>query len=194
MEMMMQIDVTERVESAKRLTRDWADRAGYLKPAEDDEPEYSKKARDLARILGTSSFGCQQRHVHALLEVLTGEKIPAPTSPVLADYRSKEPFVVGSVLVPVSGPYGAHDLRAGMVVRRSEKGNAGLRKSNGEMHGAHYPQQNLRPATDEEIDAYFAEFFGLAVNPADEPPPPEEIPDEVTVPQPYSDPFDGRPF
>lgn len=160
----MQIDVTDRIETAKRLTAEWADRAGYKKPLDDGETDLSPTARNLRRILSVSDFGCQTKNVHALLKVLIGEDFPAPVQRRMADYLNREPFAIGSVLVPIS-----YDQRAGIVTRVSGSGNAGLRKSNGEMHNNHFQQSDLRPATDEEIDAYFAEFFGVANNPDDQP-------------------------
>lgn len=163
----MQIDVSAQIEKAKRLTSEWAERAGYKRPPEDAEVAISKKANDLRRVLAASSFGCQERNVHALLEVLIDEKIPPVKKRDMVDYAAREPFSIGSIMVPVNVYDGTQYARPGLVTRLSQSGNAGLRKSNGEMHNNHYQQNDLRPATDEEIDAYFAEFFGLAVNPAD---------------------------
>lgn len=161
----MQIDLTERIDAAKRLTREWAERAGFKAPPRDDDAApLTKRAADVRRILMVADFGCQERHVHALIEALLGERIAVPMRDVSADYLSKEPFVIGSILVPV-----IHEARAGMVVRLSGSGNAGLRKSSGALCDSHYQQRNVRPATDDEIDDYFAEFFGLRANPADEP-------------------------
>lgn len=158
----MKIDVTERVEIAKRLTREWAERAGYKQPAKDDV-EISKKANDLRRVLSVSDFGCQSRNVRALLEVLIDEKIPEPERST-ADYQFREPFVTDIVLVPLRA-----GSRAGLVTRVSGPGNAGLRSSNGSLQEQHYQQYDVRPATDEEIETYFAEFFGLVANPDDAP-------------------------
>ena len=160
----MQIDVTERIATAKRLTSEWAERSGYKNPIPDAAEPLSKRANDVRRILAVANFGCQERHVHALMEALLDERLPMPKREVGADYLSREPFVIGSVLVPVN-----FDERSGLVVKLSQAGNAGLRKSNGELHNNHFQQHSVRPATDEEIDDYFAEFFGLRTNAADEP-------------------------
>lgn len=160
----MKIDVTERIATAKRLTSEWAERAGYKKPLPEDDIVLSKRANDVRRILAIADFGCQDRHVHMLMEALLGERLPAPTRAVSVDYLAREPFVIGSLLVPVQ-----YDSRVGLVVKLSQSGNAGLRKSNGELHQNHFQQHSVRPATDEEINEFFAEFFGLQTNPADEP-------------------------
>jgi hypothetical protein len=180
----MQIDVSAQIETAKRLTREWADRAGYKRPPEETEALISKKANDLRRILAASSFGCQERNVHALLEALIDEKIPLATKRALVDYAAKEPFAVGSILVPANVYDGSQYARAGIVTRLSQSGNAGLRKSNGEMHNNHYQQNDLRPATEDEIDAYFSEFYGISVNPADVPPVETEAEDYPVSPDP----------
>lgn len=160
----MKIDVTERIATAKRLTAEWAERAGYKKPPPDSIEPLSKRANDVRRILMVADFGCQERHVLALMEALLEERIPVPVRNVSVDYLAREPFVIGSLLVPVQ-----YDARPGLVVKLSQSGNAGLRKSNGELHQNHFQQHSVRPATDDEIDEYFAEFFGLRTNPADEP-------------------------
>jgi hypothetical protein len=162
----MQIDVSAQIETAKRLTREWAERAGYKQPLEEPAVEMSKRARDCQRVLAASSFGCQDRNVHLLIEAVIGEKIQMPKRREMVDYLSRERFAIGSVLVPANS-YDMRATRAGLVVRVSGSGNAGLRMSSGEMHTNHYQQHDLRPATDEEIDAYYSEFFGLSVNPAD---------------------------
>jgi len=161
----MQIDVTKRVDAAKEITRAWADRAGYQKPPEADaNSQISEKAKNLRRILGVADFGCQERHVHAICEVLLGEKIPSTPRKGFADYLRAERFTIGSVLVPVNVN---NEPRAGLVTRLSGSGNAGLRMSNGAMHNNHFQQRDLRPATDQEIDEYFSEFFGQTVHPDD---------------------------
>lgn len=170
----MVIDVSAQVETAKRLTREWAERAGYQQAETDPEIKLTKRAEDCRRILMASSFGCQERSVHLLIETLLGEKLNVPSRAVMVEYRAREPFAIGSVLVPVNNHDGSGILRPGLVVRLSGSGNAGLRKSSGEMHNNHYQQHDLRPATVEEIDAYYSEFFGLSVNPADMPPPEPE--------------------
>lgn len=175
----MHIDVTERIATAKRLTAEWADRAGYKKPVPDAIEPLSKRANDVRRILSVANFGCQERHVHALMEALLDERIPVPDRAVSVDYLAREPFVIGSVLAPVNG-----EVRPGVVVKLSQSGNAGLRKSNGELHQNHFQQHSIRPATDEEIDEYFAEFFGLSTNPADEPQVAGEAVAELNEPEP----------
>lgn len=160
----MQIDVSERIDTAKRITREWAERAGYKQPLPDADEPISKRANDIRRILGASSFGCQERNVHLLVEAIIGEKIPEPKRKVMAEYLERVPFAIGSILVPVR-----IDERTGIVTRTSQAGNAGLRKSNGEMHNSHYQQNDVRPATDEEIEAYFSEFFGVSLNEEDAP-------------------------
>lgn len=172
----MQIDVTERINEAKRLTREWAEQAGYKAPIPEPEHKISDKARNVRRVLAVSDFGCQARNVHALCEALLGEGIPGAPKRPFAEYLQSVPFAIGSVLVPTQ----PGDDRPGLVTRTSHNGNAGLRLSNSELHQKHWKQRDLRPATDEEIEAYFAEFFGVAINPADVPEVADEPVDELT--------------
>lgn len=158
----MKIDVTARIADCIRLTEEWSAAAGYKQPVPPVEAA-SKKANDLRRILAVSDFGCQQRNVHAILEAIIGEPIPFVENKPSADYVQRVPFAVGSCLVPV----GHHEQRPGVVNRLSARGYAGLRKSNGELHNNHFQQHDLRPATPAEIEAYYSEFFGVTLNPAD---------------------------
>lgn len=171
----MQIDVTEQIETAKRLTNEWAERAGYLAPDDTDADALSQKARDLQRVMNVSSFGCQQRHVHKILEILIGEQFPIDDRPRLVDYQRVEPFQIGSILVPMR----EGSSRPGLVTRVSQSRNAGLRLSNGNGHQQHWSQHDLRPATDDEIETYYLEWFGIETNPADVGPTDDDMPNTL---------------
>lgn len=165
----MIVDVSAQIENAKIATKSWADRAGFKAP--DAVPEnISKQASDIRRILAVSDFGRQARNVHSLCEALIGESIPIPEKKVGVDYEERVPFKIGSVLFPVRSG------RVGLVVRVSQSRNAGLRLSNGEI-GKYYSQSEVRPATDDEIDQYYREWFGLIVNEADREAPEPEVDD-----------------
>ncbi len=174
----MQIDVSERITESKRITAEWASAAGYKQPEPEPKEEISERVRNVRRVLGVSSFGCQDRNVHMLCEALIGEKIPMPKKRDMAEFLNAVPFAVGSVLVPVDGTV----PRPGIVTRSSVRGNAGLRWSNGDMHPQYSSQRNVRPATDEEIDTYFAEFFGVEINPLDASNPMDDEIEELGTP------------
>ena len=164
----MKIDVSERINEAKSITAAWAEKAGYQKPEPETLEAISGRARDVRRVLSVSNFGCQERQVHALCEALLGEKIPEPKRRTMAEYLERVPFAIGSVLVPVvDGTSDRPGVVSRVVSRVASTGNAGLKMSNGCVSDRYSSQRNVRPATDEEIETYFAEFFGLAANPLD---------------------------
>jgi len=165
----MIIDVAQRIAEVKAITAQWALDNGYVPPAEEPEIELSEMGRNLKRILDASDFGCQQRNVAAILSVISGDKIKVDNShEARAEYLgSPTGFPFNLALVPIANaPYG-DAMRTGVVFRTSSSQNAGLRQSNGQMAQQHYRRESVRPATEQEIEQYFREFFGLEQNPRD---------------------------
>ena len=179
----MEIDLSEIVERAKTKTREWATASGYIPPDEEKADPLSQKARNVQRILQASHFGCQQRSVHLLVEELLGEKLPLCDGRPLVQYENPRHGVKpGIVVVPVR-PNAGHGHpepdRPCLVGRVSEKGNAGLRESSGNLLSQYLGIHDIRPASDAEIDQYFSEFFALSVNELDEAPDGADLDDEI---------------
>lgn len=171
----MQIDVTDQIDKAIAATAAWADDVGFQAPEAAGAEVFSKKARDVARILSASEFGCQERQVRALVEILIDEKLPAFTRGKAFDYANPGAgFRQNTVLVPLDYRYEGGVGRPGLMLRVSKSGNVGLRLSNGEMSAQYHGLSAVRPATEQEIRDYFAEFYGLQISPFDTIEEPEE--------------------
>ena len=182
----MQIDVTEKIDGAIVTTREWAEEAGYRSPDSSAPESMSERARNVARVLSVSSFGCQDRNVKALLEAVLGEKLPDHRRHHFYCYENPSAgFKQGTILVPADPRQEGGEGRPGMMMRVSKNGNVGLRYSNGEYASQYHGLPAVRPATEQEIRDYFAEFYGLQVSPFDT----IEEPDETSEEPDFEDPF-----
>lgn len=158
----MIIDLTDRIKEAKAATAAWATEAGFVAPPSPEaEEQSSKRARDIARILKASSFGCQQRNVKLLVEAITGESIPYEEKSRRFTYENVAVGCHVGTIVVAEHTTG----RAGMVMRLSQgQGRPGIRYASGEVEG-HYPDiRDIRPATEDEIEQFFSDFFSLSAS------------------------------
>ena len=163
---MASIDIDAITQAAISKTEVWANEAGYV-PVPQSDVSLSPKARDLARILRASNFGCQQRQVRLLVQTIIGETLP-DTAPAPVNYRPGAKLVPGVFVATTHSVGDVEPGRVGEVVNLSKQGNAALRLSNGFPTSSHRKIEHLRPASSAEIERYFAEFYRLELNPDDQ--------------------------
>lgn len=132
------------VDAVKAATAKFATDNGYTAP----EVEPSDRAKKVAAVIGSGAFGCQTAKVRELASVLLGETLPG-TGDCLR-------FVEGSVVVPVANR-GSHNYELGQPVLVVRTDGGGCVRANGTTgNNLDWQFDSNRPATPEEIDAFFA--------------------------------------
>jgi len=154
----MQIDLTGQIAGVKQATKAWAERVGYTPPLPTPELTLSTKARNVVRVLEVSSFGCQQESVRALCAVLLDEELPKPKRhlPESFLYAHGGSIELGIMLATV-------DNKVGFCYRKSASGKYVLRLSDWSDLGRTLRISDVRPASDDEIDSWFSEYFSVHI-------------------------------
>ena len=162
------MDIEDRVKSSVVTTQAWAKASGYREPGEEGgASKMSQKARNCQRIINKSDFGCQQRNVALLVSAMIGEEFDVASSRSHqsgpCEYLKPLPPKEGVALAYVgeTNSFG-HQMdhgAVGMYCHISANGNAQIRMATGEINGQHLNFSFLRPATEEEISTYYADFY-----------------------------------